>query len=92
MVRKVLKYAFGTNTVMDIRQGKVVLVMAQQPGDMTPTLWLEHNEEDMDNQNDERDRYVIYGTGHPIQPDMEHVGSAVCNLGGLVWHIYKQVK
>lgn len=31
--------------------------------------------------------YRVYGTGHPVEPGVEYVGTAVTPGGHLVWHL-----
>lgn len=70
-------------------KGKVVLVASQFDGDPLPTLWIEHEQDP--NQITNYDTYLVYGTGHAIDSDaLEHVGSAICTHGNLVWHVYKK--
>ena len=68
-----------------IGSGKVVLVAAQH-SDSSVQVWTEES----------RDRdhpgifkaVQIYGTGHDIPDEAEHVGSCLALNGRLVWHLY----
>ncbi|MEU3613498.1 hypothetical protein ABZ725_14440 [Streptomyces sp. NPDC006872] len=31
--------------------------------------------------------FRVYGSGHPLPPDVEHVGTAIAPGGQLVWHL-----
>ena len=31
--------------------------------------------------------FRVYGTGHPLPPDVQHVGTAIAPGGQLVWHL-----
>lgn len=62
--------------------GKVVAV-ACQSGPRSVQVWTE---EPADAQPLAR-RARVYGTGHPVPEDDEHVGTALAPHG-LVWHVY----
>lgn len=79
----VYKYPFN-DAWINVPEGRIVLVAAQTPGDSWPTVWVEQ-----DPDAKPTIPLVVHGTGHPIDADSEHVGSAVCLNGALVWHVYR---
>jgi len=82
MIKTIFKYKFANgDDTMQVDGNKVVLVTQQDPDDTYPTVWIEHGE------NKENFELAVYGTGHAIPPNYEHVGSAVC--GTFVWHVYR---
>lgn len=65
--------------------GKVVHVACQH-GEEHVMVWTEESE-DIGLLNQSRAARV-FGTGHPIPPGLEHLGSVVTGEGRLVWHLY----
>lgn len=107
MVRRILKWsAFhpdGLGMIGNFPRGKVVLVAPQHPSNTLPTLWIEHEVQDLSPhvsrgpdiefeaaKDIPTDKYIVVSTGYYVlQDDFEHVGSCVCADGELVWHVYK---
>ena len=84
MAKTIWKFEFGDAVLLTtppLHDPRVVLVAQQD--EVLPTVWVEHGGTDPAGQ---RLELVVVGTGHPIPPGHEHMGSAVC--GGFVWHIY----
>lgn len=76
-------------TVILVPSTALVILAALDPLTGAPAIWLEL---DPESPRKER-RFVIYGTGHPIEgdggyPSDLHVGSAID--GQFVWHIYER--
>ena len=83
MTRLIYKYDFDDRTALQLtlRNPKVILV-AQQSGAL-PTVWIE---QDLDLAPNTVLTLAVFGTGHVIPDEVNHIGSAVC--GPFVWHVY----
>lgn len=90
MPKIIYKYPFHFGGVAEIRIGHPVFVAAQFPEDSAPTIWVEHDWEDLSSDSVHYERYSLYGTGHNVPDNMEYIGSAICAQGTLVWHVYRQ--
>ena len=94
-MRVIYKYMVSTDhdLILRLDNPKVVMVGADQPGDLEPTIWIEHynyGDEYEDEWDDEEAvTYTIIGTGHPIPNSYKHVGSCKCADGRLTWHVYE---
>lgn len=85
----IYRYPFR-ETLQVIPAGDVLHVAAQYPYDELPTLWVRHTVDQTREENlPARVSYLIVGTGHPYPADLQHVGSAVCANGALVWHVFR---
>ena len=84
-VRKIFKYPFHGDLVK-VPPGKVLIIAPQHPGDVFPTLWIEHT--DLDLKSEVRRTYCLVGTGQEFVHGVTHMGSCVCANGELVWHVY----
>lgn len=78
-MRRIYKWPLDDTTQVPWSPGDRVLLIADQAG---PTLWAEQE----DSVGAGLRRFIVVGTGWPVPPDTEHVGSTVC--GQFVWHIY----
>lgn len=97
MNRVVFKYLFSDSVEIKIPwwpSSKVRLITCQFAGMRTPTVWVEHPEEVQpvfghgEPAPHER-TFVLVGTGHPFdETGLYFEGSAVCQDGALVWHVY----
>lgn len=94
--RIVYKYHFGGGpgemvTHLEVPFGKVVHIATQKPEDPVPTVWIEHNEWELEIE-DKMQLYLI-GTGRWFDIEsFRHLGSCVCADGSLVWHVYCPIK
>lgn len=70
--------------LMTIPAGEIVHVAAQRPTDDWPTVWMLRDPDDTALMQ----TVEIRGTGHPVEDNLTHVGSAVCAEGYLVWHVF----
>lgn len=97
----VFKYPLSGLDECLIPAGAIVHVGIQHASDPLPTLWVQHVAEWDDDGGEPPQvtttrqlRINIVATGQPFTPDPSgsatdnHVGSAVCANGNLVWHIY----
>lgn len=50
-----------------------------------PVLWVEVD----DDAPKAIRRFRLAGTGHPIEPDLRFIGSAIGHRGRFVWHLYE---
>lgn len=79
-MKTIYKYeADGDGTYQLPDTAEIVLVAHQ--GQVFPTVWAIVSPDD-------RSKGTILqavGTGHPIPPSTDHVGSAIC--GAFVWHL-----
>ena len=84
----------GLDYILEAPEGKILLVGAQYPGSLQPTLWIEHEVSDISLVTTlPWYNYVMKGTGGgEIGPSLEHVGSCICQQGDLVWHVYREPK
>lgn len=83
--RRILKHRFSERSLeLEVDAGRVLLVAAQLPDDLMPTVWIEH--EDL---NGQMVHLTIYGTGSAVADGAEHVGTAICDGGHRVWHVYR---
>ena len=64
---------------------RVLLVSRQMSKDELPTLWIELEESAVR----QKQIFLVLPTGEWVPEWTEHVGSAVCADGALVWHIYR---
>lgn len=89
--RAIYKYnAWKKDLSIEVPLGKVVLVGTQYPSDDLPTLWIEHRFSRGEINTIDLQKFRIIGTGRKmIDPREEHVGSCICALGTLVWHVYR---
>lgn len=74
---------------------RVVHVAAQRPSDDFPTVWIEYATHQVDayilNGAAVHRGVHVVGTGHKFDDTgLEHLGSAVCDDGRLVWHVYAE--
>lgn len=93
MSRIVYKFPFDDADEVEIpwlADTRLALIAAQPPDAKTPTLWVEYDAADYLPAAPKRS-FVLVGTGQRIDTfaaDREHVGSVVCAVGALVWHVY----
>jgi hypothetical protein len=92
----IFKYPFGEKVSIVVpwpAHSRVLHVQAQHPSDSTPTLWVLHPSAPGPDET-ERQVFDIIGTGHPFTERLayEHVGSAVCRDGSLVWHVFGEAE
>jgi hypothetical protein len=84
-MRRVYKWPLDVVTQVPWSPDDRVLMVAEQHGGSgLPTLWAEQEDE----QPAPTREFVVVGTGHEAPVGLEHVGSAVCAGGSLVWHVY----
>lgn len=84
-MRRIYKWALEPETTLPWSgRDRVLLVAEQNPGSGLPLLWVEQE----DSQAAPTRRFRVVGTGHEAPTAWEHVGSAVCAGGALVWHVY----
>lgn len=88
-MRAVWKYEIPVGFDVDRKMpegARIVYVGAQDPHNPDSVqFWAEVD----DSQPTETRQFFIAGTGHPIGPDGEYVGTAICLDGALVWHLYE---
>jgi hypothetical protein len=54
-----------------------------------PTVWVERDLDPDEDAPVEQIRFIFVGTGHPIPPACDYVGSVITHLG-LIWHVYME--
>lgn len=93
MTTTIYKYALNAPVVeFDIPVGGIVRHVATD--DQVPTLWIEHPypyPSSGEYADTERRTFVGYGTGHPIEGDLEFVGTATGVEGWMVIHIFERL-
>jgi hypothetical protein len=89
--RSVWKFplSIGDITTINVATQTLPCLVGLDPASGGPAIWLEV---EPDGEPRER-RFVIYGTGHPIEGDGGypydlHIGSLIQNA--FVWHIYER--
>lgn len=83
MSKRVLKWSVTVDDqVHTIGGGRVVLV-ASQYGNLSVEVWTEEAGVDVEESRQVR----VFGTGHNVPDDAEHIGS--CIAGPFVWHVYE---
>lgn len=58
-------------------------------------FWYEFEKQDeaMSQGNNEERTFRIFGTGHEIPPEYQHVGTVDLHLAiALVWHLYEKIR
>lgn len=83
-VRRILKWSVPVDdNPHEIGRGPVVHVACQSRPDSIE-VWTD----EFDTQGRVPTRVAqVYGTGHPIPADLQHVGSVLTFGGQLVWHV-----
>ncbi len=96
-MRSVHKFTLIPGQQFDVyvSKGAKVLLVAEQHGEIC--MWMEcdpnvpHHNSDMG--KGVHRSFRVFGTGHPIDDfvgmHIEHVGSAVCAGGQIIWHVYE---
>lgn len=70
--------------IVEMPKGAHVIAVAEQRGVLC--LWAEVD----DNEPLEARTFCLVRTGNPLQGDEgRHLGTAICNGGALVWHVYE---
>lgn len=86
-MKTIYKYTLdANNTVLEMPMGAKVLSVASQGDDLC--LWAKVDTEDPIEQR----TFEVYGTGHPMPDDDEHLqflGTALMHGGSLVWHVFQ---
>lgn len=86
MTTVIYKYAFGECAEIEVPEGEVRLVAAQQLHHAAPSVWIEHPVAVV-----EKMRLRLFGTGESSngRTGWVFVGSAVCMNGSGVWHVFR---
>lgn len=93
-MRVVHKFPISTDTCqLTIKcsvKDKIVLFDVQK---YKPTLWIERNIKSIEPAKllyETVDKtFIVKGTGHIIENNLEHVASAMCRDTGLLYHLYQ---
>jgi len=84
-VRKTIhKHTVPVDDVLDLPAGAEILTVQVQ--DDVPRLWVLVNP---DYTETEPRRICTYGTGHPIEGDVEYIGTFQLRDGSLVFHVFE---
>jgi hypothetical protein len=69
-------------TELEIPKGGEVLAVQNQFE--VPTIWVKVNP---DNEKEKR-KFQIYGTGHPLDENIDYIGTFQEDNGQLIWHLF----
>lgn len=70
---------------LEMPLGAKVVAFGLDPVTSNPALWVEVD----DAAPKAIRRFRLAGTGHPIEPGLKFIGSAIGHLGQFVWHLYE---
>lgn len=89
--RRVFRWVVPVNDwAHKIGGGDVVMVDSRGTADVVEVWTIEVvNDKTLVSLHPER-RAQVYGTGHPVPHDAEHVGSTLTPDGVLVWHVFRE--
>lgn len=77
--------SFRVPTPVEMEIGDKMLSVGTKDG-REVSLWVLHRKTGSKTAIRE---FAIFGTGNPIPNDAEFIGSAICEAGALVWHVFE---
>jgi hypothetical protein len=82
-VKTVYKYEADESGAYQLPDTAEIVLVADQGQNIFPTVWAIVGPHD----HTQGTILQAVGTGHPIPPSTDHVGSAIC--GSFVWHLVR---
>lgn len=95
-MKRIHKYAIKVNEpfIHPFHSCNRVIHFAQQhPGDTHLTMWMEEVVGENDRSGESRHMFVVLSTGADVYENhYVHRGTAICDGGSHVWHLYEVVQ